>query len=378
MIIMSLKGIDVSYANGSIDWKEAAKDIDFAIIRSSFGSDLPSQTDSFFHRNASECQKRGIPFGTYHFAYFVDTESAVREADFAIRLAKEYKGVRFIALDVEEDSERYAHRIGRDPDWTSCCVAFMERIKEAGYKTILYSNQDWLMNKLDFDTMSRYKLWYAAPDTSAPKYDPEIWQCSWTGKVSGITGNVDMDICYDNSLFAVNSGNDKQQTAKISYSDDPLPAKKTNSTTVEIHQLFSSQEVDKYVKVTASLGVNIRNGAGTSYSILSAIPYGTKLHVTRQTSDANYSWGLIEYLGIKGWIALNYTEAIDTKTVKKGDKVKVKNGATVYGTNTVLCDWVYEESFTVLEVSSDGKRIVIEKNGDVIAALDKKDIIKIQ
>ena len=127
MIIMSLKGIDVSYANGSIDWKEAAKDIDFAIIRSSFGSDLPSQTDSFFHRNASECQKRGIPFGTYHFAYFVDTESAVREADFAIRLAKEYKGVRFIALDVEEDSERYAHRIGRDPDWTSCCVAFMER-----------------------------------------------------------------------------------------------------------------------------------------------------------------------------------------------------------------------------------------------------------
>ena len=49
------KGIDVSYANGSIDWAAAKKDIDFAIIRSSFGSDLPSQIDSYFYQNLSLC-----------------------------------------------------------------------------------------------------------------------------------------------------------------------------------------------------------------------------------------------------------------------------------------------------------------------------------
>lgn len=71
-----LKGIDVSYANGSINWSKVKNNIDFAIIRSSFGSDLPSQTDSQFHQNVAGCKKYNIPFGTYHFAYFVDTKTA--------------------------------------------------------------------------------------------------------------------------------------------------------------------------------------------------------------------------------------------------------------------------------------------------------------
>lgn len=140
---MPTKGIDVSYANGSIDWTKAKTAIDFAIIRSSFGSDLPSQTDSFFHQNASGCQKNNIPFGIYHFAYFINEETAKQEADFAVRLAKEYTGVRFIALDVEEDSERYANRLGQYPNWTVCCVAFMERVKAAGYKPVFYFPNVW-------------------------------------------------------------------------------------------------------------------------------------------------------------------------------------------------------------------------------------------
>lgn len=73
-----LKGIDVSYANGSIDWSQVRKNIDFAIIRSTFGLDLPSQTDNFFTQNADGCVKYNIPFGTYHFAYFTDEQSAIK------------------------------------------------------------------------------------------------------------------------------------------------------------------------------------------------------------------------------------------------------------------------------------------------------------
>lgn len=199
-----MKGIDVSYANGSINWQKVkqSKMVDFAIIRSTFGSDLPSQTDSFFFQNASGCVKNNIPFGIYHFAYFINKQKAIDEANFAIRKANEYKKyVKFIALDIEEDSERYADRVGAKPNWTECAVAFCETVKKAGYIPVIYSNQSWLTYKLDFDKIKKYKLWYAAPYASKPKYTCSIWQNAWNGRIPGIIGDVDTNICYDEALF---------------------------------------------------------------------------------------------------------------------------------------------------------------------------------
>ena len=356
--MMPMKGIDVSYANGSIDWKKAKTAIDFAIIRSSFGSDLPSQTDSFFFQNASGCQKNNIPFGIYHFAYFINETTARQEADFAVRLAKEYPGVRFIALDVEEDSERYANRMGQYPNWTACCVAFLERIKAAGYTPVFYSNQSWLTTKLNYETIRRYKLWYAAPGASAPKYNPSIWQYSWKGTIPGITGDVDMNYCYEESLFA------------------PTTSTKTNTSSVETNQplgqLYSSATVDKTVTVTAEDGVNLRKGAGVTYSIMGAVPCGTRLHIEKQTSDKTYTWGLTAYQGQKGWIALNYTKEEKAVSLRCGDSVKVLSDAVVYGTDRKLSAWVYDTVFTVMEVSGD--RVVIGLNGAVTAAVHKKDL----
>lgn len=199
-----MKGIDVSYANGPINWQKVkqSKQVDFAIIRSTFGSDLPSQTDSQFFQNASGCVKNNIPFGTYHFAYFINKQKAVDEANFAIRKANEYKKyVKFIALDIEEDSERYANRMGYNPNWTECALAFCETVEKAGYKPVIYSNQSWLTYKLDYNKLKKYALWYAAPYASAPKYKCAIWQNAWNGRIPGIIGNVDTNICYDETLF---------------------------------------------------------------------------------------------------------------------------------------------------------------------------------
>jgi len=56
------KGIDVSYANGIINWERAKSQIDFAMIRCGFGMNLTSQDDAQFKRNADECTRLGIPF----------------------------------------------------------------------------------------------------------------------------------------------------------------------------------------------------------------------------------------------------------------------------------------------------------------------------
>lgn len=300
------KGIDVSYANGSIDWGAAKKDVDFAIVRSSFGDDLPSQIDSFFYQNANGCVKNNIPFGTYHFAYFTSVEKAKGEADFAIRLANEYKDkIKFIALDIEEDSERYAQRVGANPDWTACALTFMNRIQSAGYTPVLYSNQSWLQNQLDYSRLKDFKLWYAAPGAAQPKYSCALWQYTWEAQISGIRGDVDGNICYDDSLF---SGT-KSTSAGTSTANN-----NKNKTTQSISHISSSQKVDYDVVVTANDGVNIRAGASTAFQIIGAIPKGVKLHISNQTADRTYTWGLTTYGGTVGWIALNFTKKIQKTT----------------------------------------------------------------
>lgn len=212
------KGIDVSYANLSIDWSEVKKSgIEFAILRSTFGSESESQIDSQYYQNATGCVKNNIPFATYHFAYFVNEKTAKDEADFAIKKANEYKQyVKFIVLDVEEDSVRYAKNMGYNPDWTACSIAFMERIKSAGYTPVLYSNYNWLKSVFDYNKIKDYKLWYAAPDATKPAYTCAIWQYSWKGKVNGINGDVDMDYLYDDSLFNTTSGSTSATTKTTS------------------------------------------------------------------------------------------------------------------------------------------------------------------
>ena len=105
---------------------------------------------------------------------------------------------------------------------------------------------------------------------------------------------------------------------------------------VEIYQLNSSKAVDYPVKTTAADGLNIRQGAGTSFNKLGSVPYGTVLRVMRYTSGGRYKWGLIEYNGIKGWIALKYTQNITIEQLAKeviqgrygnGDERKEKLGS---------------------------------------------------
>ena len=230
-----LKGIDVSYANGTIDWSKAKKSINFAIIRSTFGSDLPSQTDSFFTMNADGCVKNNIPFGTYHFAYFVDKKTAEDQANFAIRKANLYKNyVKFIALDIEEDSVQYAKRVGKYPNWTECALVFLKKIQSAGYTPVLYTNYNWIMNVFDYEKLKQYKLWYAAPGASAPKFNPTIWQYNWEGKVPGLNGDVDMDYLYDETLIK------KSTTTTTTSTVTPVISSPRTSTSIDVtYQVYA-------------------------------------------------------------------------------------------------------------------------------------------
>ena len=69
--------------------------------------------------------------------------------------------------------------------------------RSGGYTAGVYSNKFWLENKIDTKSLGAYKIWlaqYAAAPTYAGRYD--LWQYRSTGSVSGISGNVDMNISY--------------------------------------------------------------------------------------------------------------------------------------------------------------------------------------
>ena len=73
-------------------------------------------------------------------------------------------------------------------------------------------------------------------------------------------------------------------------------------------QLAPNAQAAVNVTVTDSAGVNMRDGAGTSYNKVIGIPVDTVLTV-QQTQEADgYTWGKVTYDGKTGWIALEFTD----------------------------------------------------------------------
>ena len=126
------------------------------------------------------------------------------------------------------------------------------------------------------------------------------------GNVDGINGNwARTSTCKNKTRYL----NDYSMYAfyRPNWQDESKSTTTSSKKDVEIYQLNSSKEVDYFVQVTATDGLNIRQGAGTSFDILGEVPYNAVVKVTRWTSGGAYKWGLVEYEGVKGWIALDYT-----------------------------------------------------------------------
>lgn len=78
--------------------------------------------------------------------------------------------------------------------------------------------------------------------------------------------------------------------------------------------VFAAYETGNY-RVSASIGVNLRAGAGTSYSKLDAIPYNTVLSI----SEISGNWGKTTYCGQTGWVCLDYATYIKTSSAGDGE-----------------------------------------------------------
>ena len=212
------KGIDVSYHNGTIDWKRVKQsEVEYAIIRCGYGTNDKSQDDKKWEENVKGCTDNNIPYGVYLYSYADTVEKASSEADHAIRLLQGKKFKYPVYYDLEEDAIR--KKLSKT-EIANIAKTFCNKLSAKGYTVGIYANKDWFTNYLTDSCFNNWTKWVAQYNTVCNyqgKYD--MWQCSSTGRVPGISGNVDLNYSYSPFENSYGGGNINNGGTTTKYSD---------------------------------------------------------------------------------------------------------------------------------------------------------------
>lgn len=187
-----MKGIDVSVHNGYVDFKKVkAAGYSFVIIREGYGDVLsyPGQKDSRFETNYKAAKAAGLNIGVYHYLYATNPVGARREAQgFVANLKGKTPLSMPVALDIEEKCQYNL------PQSTVEAIvkAFIDVVEAAGYYCVLYSYESFLTAKMSAAFRNKYDIW-CANITRTPAIKCGIHQYSFTGRVNGISGAVDLN-----------------------------------------------------------------------------------------------------------------------------------------------------------------------------------------
>ena len=196
-----LKGIDVSEFQGQIDWNKVKNDgIEFAILKLANIYDYDTNyKDSKFDTNYKEAKKRGIKIGAYIYNYCNTVDTLKKGLEWAIGKLDGRELDLPLYLDMEDKDIQGETKASL----TEQCNEFAKYVESKGYRAGVYANVNWLKNELnpdDFDKdISVWVAQYYKECQYTGKYD--IWQYASNGKVSGISGNCDMNYLYNEDII---------------------------------------------------------------------------------------------------------------------------------------------------------------------------------
>lgn len=212
----NLKGIDISYWQGEIDFSKVKHEVDFIILREGYGTTI----DKKFKEYVKGCKNNNIPIhGVYHFCYSITEEEVLKEAQACIKNLQS-AGVEkdaIIFFDFEYDTVKKAKAKGVTLGKTQCTnftVKFCDYVISKGYKAGVYYNLDYMQSMYDMKRINKYVQWLALYNNgSKPSYDCTYHQYGSNGKINGISGNVDVDICYATKSNTSNSTSENKNTS---------------------------------------------------------------------------------------------------------------------------------------------------------------------
>lgn len=214
---MSL-GVDISTHNKNIDFKKLKESVSFVIIRAGFGREI-KQMDARFHQNVQGCIENDIPMAIYWYSYSNSIARSLQEAKVCYEIIKNIKNIKFVAYDVEDDTQVKLYNKSLVTDMSN---TFLDYFKARGYITVFYSYASFVKNYVNLNIIKSHghKFWLAlyngTPNSANHSNIADIWQYSSSGSVSGITGRVDMNVCYNDALFGNNAVTIDTTTLKLS------------------------------------------------------------------------------------------------------------------------------------------------------------------
>ena len=205
-----VKVLDVSYFQGkSIDWKKVkSSGVSGAILRIGYGRET-NQKDSTFDGNVKGCQAAGIPFLPYHYSYATDTSGAKKEAQCFLRWAEGKSFDRkLVFYDVEERDQAALSQT----KIRALIDAYADELQKEGWEVGVYSYL-YFLQKIGVDWLDKnYKVW-AAQYADECDYTGKkvLWQYTSKGSISGVSGNVDVNECYDASIFKITDQEEQEE-----------------------------------------------------------------------------------------------------------------------------------------------------------------------
>lgn len=310
LFVQQAKGvIDVSGWQGDIDWAKAKADgVEGVIIRLGYGEG--NNADKKAQRNISECKRLGIPFGIYWYSY-ADTPSIAKEegADVVAKLKQFGVNPSDLAYPVYYDLEKWTwegHQPPTDPNvYNNIVNNWYSALQSAGYKNLgVYSYTSYLQGPLKHADIYAKTTWVAQYGArmgfdSFPT-NSRGWQYTSTGKVDGISGNVDMNAFGNKEFVNGGSSNDLQAAidvrkmtavtipngnyyinvrSKVASSVDIPGGSAADSTVIQLYSgngskaqqfTFTRQSDGSYeiVNVNSGKALDVRNGVAENNAIV--------------------------------------------------------------------------------------------------------------
>ena len=189
-------GIDVSKWQEEIDFQKVKEaGATFVMMRLGVESNNQVSVDKYYKENIKKAKDAGLKVGVYFYSIATTIEEAKSQADFVIKTLDNEELDLPVVFDWESWENWNTFKISFH-EINEIANAFLKRIEDKGYKGMLYSSKFYL--ETIWNNKENYPVWLAHYTKETDyKGDYIMWQLCNNGRISGINGDVDIDIMYN-------------------------------------------------------------------------------------------------------------------------------------------------------------------------------------